>query len=108
MPLLTSRIRKVAQAYLNMERKPAGFEEEMKGQNPNQPKFGVDARQKAFVSGYTLLDQPVMQDLLGKLSENQKSFMIPFRQLLKMEPPVIFKHRANSVNISLHVHDERL
>jgi hypothetical protein len=91
-----------------MERRPAGFDEEFKGKNPNQPKFGVDARQKAFVSGYTLLDQPVMQDLLGKLSEQQKSFMIPYRELLKMEPPLIFKHRANSCKVSLHVHDERL
>jgi hypothetical protein len=90
-----------------MEPKPEGLKEEQ-GKNPNQPKFGVDARQKAFVSGYTLLDQPVMQDLLGKLSENQKSFMIPYRELLKMEPPVIFKHRAKSVSVSLHVHDERL
>lgn len=108
MPLLTSRIRKAAQAYLNMEQRPAGFEEELKGKNPNEPKFGVDARQKAFVSGYTLLDQPVMQDLLGKLSEQQKSFMIPYRELLKMEPPLIFKHRADSCKVSLHVHDERL
>lgn len=108
MPLLTPKIRKFAQTYLNMERRPAGFEEAMKGKNPNAPKFGVDARLKAFVSGYTLLDQPIMQDLLGKLSEQQKSFMIPFRELLKMEPPVIFKHTATSCKVSMHVFDERL
>ncbi|KIW01350.1 uncharacterized protein PV09_07122 [Verruconis gallopava] len=108
MPLLTSKIRRVAQAYLNMERKPEGYDEAMKGKNPNTPKFGIDARQKAFVSGHTFLDQPVFQDLLGKFTEIRKSFMIPYRELLKMEPPVIFKHRANSCHVSLHVHDERL
>lgn len=108
IPLLTSRVRKATQAYLNMEQKHAGHDEANKGKNPNWPKFGVDERQKAFVSGHTFLDQPIMQDLLGKVSENQKGFMIPYRELLKMEPPIIFKHRAKSVNVSLHVHDERL
>ena len=75
---------------------------------PKPKKGAMNFKPEAHVSGFHGLDQPTRQDLLGYLVENQRSFMIPYRELLSMDPQMLFRHRANSVNVSMHVYDERL
>jgi len=104
LPLLSSKVRKLAQAYFNMT---ITLKENGQSSAFNTG-AGTKESSQAHVSGFTLRSPPIRQDLLGKLSYRKQSFIYPYRKLLRMEPKIIFKYRARSVNITLFIHDQRL
>jgi len=105
LPAATSTMKHFANVYFNVV--PAGFEDVLPENHKTKRRSGCNLF-KVFVSGSTPQNQLIRQDLLGKISHPRRSFMEPYRQLIRLQPRIVFKHYVQLVNVSIFIHDKRI